>query len=49
LTFQNRNLIAHRKKTQDRERIRHRQIGQSQQHSRSSCRDEHLAVAILVL
>jgi hypothetical protein len=37
--------IAHRKKTQDRERIRHRQVDQSQQHSWSSCRDDQLAVA----
>ena len=41
--------IAHRNKTQDRERVRHSQVGQSQQHSRSSCRDDHLAVAIPVL
>jgi hypothetical protein len=42
-------LIAHRNKTHDRERVRHSQVGQSQQHSRSSCRDDHLAVAIPVL
>ena len=61
LAFQNRNLmpqgedlgvlvpIARRKKTQDRERVRHRQVGQSQQHSRSSCRDDHLAMIIPAL
>ncbi len=34
--------IAHRKKTQHRERVRHRQVRQSQQHSRPSCRGGHL-------
>jgi transposase len=58
LAFQNRDLmpqsedldgfgpIAHRKKTQDREGVRHRQVGQSQQHSLSSFRDDHPAVAV---
>src|SRR3569833_1547629 len=52
MAFQNRDLmpqgedlgvlvtIAHKKKTQDREGVHHRQVGQSQQHSRSSCRDD---------
>jgi hypothetical protein len=38
--------IACEKETQDRERVHHRQIGQSQQHSRTSCRDDRLSVAI---
>ena len=41
--------IAYRKKTHDREHVRRRQIGQSQQHSRSSCRDDHLDVTIPAL
>jgi type I restriction enzyme R subunit len=39
--------IARREKTQDRERGRHRQVGQSQQHTRASCRDDgYLAVTV---
>jgi hypothetical protein len=38
--------IARGKKTHERERVRHRQVGQSQQHSRSSCRDDRLAAAV---
>jgi hypothetical protein len=52
LAFQDRDLmpqgkdlhvlvpIAHGKKPQGRERGRHRQVGQSPQHSRTSCRDD---------
>jgi hypothetical protein len=54
LTFQHRELmtqhedlsvlvpIARRKQAQDREGVRYRQVGQSQQHSRPSCRDDQL-------
>lgn len=38
--------IACRKKTHERERVRHRQVGESQQHSRSSCRDDHHDAAV---
>ncbi|KUL43867.1 hypothetical protein ADL28_42100 [Streptomyces violaceusniger] len=35
--------VAHRQQTQQRERVGHSQVGQSQQHGRSSCRvDCHL-------
>jgi hypothetical protein len=58
LAFQNRDLmpqdedlhvlvpIAHRKKTQYRKRVHRCQVGQSQQHDRPSCPDNHLAVTI---
>jgi hypothetical protein len=38
--------IAYEQKAQDRERVHHRQVGQSHQHSRPSCRDDHVAVAV---
>jgi hypothetical protein len=38
-------LIAREKKPYERERVHHRQIGQSPQHSRASCRDDRHAVA----
>jgi hypothetical protein len=41
--------VAYRKKTQQRERVRHGQVGQSQQHSRSSCRGDRFAVTVPVL
>jgi hypothetical protein len=40
--------ITSQKKVQDRERVHHRQVGQSQQHSRPSCRDDRVAVAVPV-
>ena len=38
--------VAHGKKTQDRERVHRRQVGQSHQPSRTSCRDDRVAVAV---
>ena len=38
-----------RKNRQHRERVRHCQVGQSQQHSRTSCRDDRLAGAVPML
>jgi hypothetical protein len=38
--------VAHGKNTQDRERVHHRQAGQSYQHSRTSCRDDRVAVSV---
>ena len=37
---------ASRTRSQDRERVGHRQVGQSHQHSRPSCRDDRVAVAV---
>ncbi|MER6009867.1 hypothetical protein [Streptomyces bluensis] len=34
-------VVAHRQQAQHRERVRHTQIGQSQQHGRPSCRGDH--------
>jgi hypothetical protein len=42
-------MIARRKKTQDGERVRHRQVRQSHQHSRSSCRGDRFAVTYPML
>jgi hypothetical protein len=40
--------IVRSNKTQDRERVHHRQVGQPQQHSRTSCRDDRFTVAVPV-